>query len=180
MLDSHCHVNQLVYESDEEVDQVIERAKMAGVDTLITIGSGYGVAATTAAVYTAHRHSNVFASVGIHPHDASEWNDEVHRELHRLSADPKVVAIGEMGLDFYYKRSPREQQRMVFRQQIQLAKETNLPIIIHDRESNGETFDILCEEQAFGIRNYKSSISSNDDNIIIFIYFSSTRTSASF
>ena len=149
MLDSHCHVNELVYGSKTEVDQIINRAKQAGVKILVTIGSGYGVEASRSAVDTARRHSGVYASVGVHPHDAKEWNKQVRDGLLKHSMDEKVVALGEMGLDFHCDRSSRAQQRMVFREQLRLAKQYRLPIIIHDRDSNGEVLDILKQEKAF-------------------------------
>lgn len=149
LFDSHCHLDPEVYGGDAGVDAAIERARAAGVTRMVTIGSGYEVACAERAAAVAERHADVWFTVGVHPHDASHWNEEVSALIRRLSERQKCVAIGEMGLDFHYDKSPRDVQREVFRAQIRLALELNKPIVIHDRESHGETFQILCEERAF-------------------------------
>ena len=100
----------------------------------------------------AERHEGVWFTAGVHPHDASRWEADVEAALRALVGHPRLVALGEMGLDFHYDLSPREAQRAVFRAQIRLALEVGLPIVIHDRSSEGETLRILEEEGAFAGR----------------------------
>lgn len=147
-MDSHCHLDPSVYGGDREVDAVIHRARSAGVTRMTTIGSGYGLAGAEAAVGVAERHDNVWCTVGLHPHEAKDWA-AVRDRLIALAASPKVVAFGEMGLDFHYDLSPRDVQRRVLREQIAVAGDLGLPITIHDRDSDGETLDILDQESAF-------------------------------
>jgi TatD DNase family protein len=137
-----------VYGGDGDVDAVISREKSAGVSRITTIGSGYGLAGAQAAVHVAERHENVWCTIGLHPHEARDWS-EVRGLLVALAKHPKVVAFGEMGLDFHYDLSPRDVQRRVLREQVGVARSLGLPITIHDRDSNGETLDILETEGAF-------------------------------
>ena len=152
LFDSHCHLDADAFEDEAGVDAAIARAREAGVQRMLTIGSGYGLAGASRAVAVAERHADVWASVGVHPHDAKEWTPEEWAGMESLAAHPRVVAIGEMGLDFHYDNSPRDTQRAVFRTQIRAAKALEMPIIIHDRDSEGETFDILDEEEAWAGR----------------------------
>ncbi len=150
LFDSHCHLDPETYGGDAGVDAVIATARAAGVGRMLTVGSGYGEGAAARAVAVARRHPDVWASVGVHPHDAAVWTDAVEAALVTLAADPRVVAWGEVGLDFFYDNSPRDVQRRVLRRQIRIALDLELPLIIHDRDSGGETFAILEEEGAFG------------------------------
>lgn len=147
--DSHCHLDALAYGGDAGVDAVVARAAQAGVDRLITIGSGYELPCALRAAAVAERHPNVWFTVGLHPHDAKHWGPPAREALIELSRRPKCVGFGEMGLDFHYDHSPRDVQRSVFREQIRLAHEVRLPLVIHDRSSEGETLRILVEERAF-------------------------------
>jgi len=150
LFDSHCHLDVDAFDGAEGVDAAVQRAREAGVVRMITIGSGYGLAGAQRAVDVAARHDDVWASVGVHPHDAKEWTEEEWAAMVKLAEHPRVVALGEMGLDFHYDNSPRDVQRRVYRTQIQTAKQLQMPIIIHDRDSDGETLDILDEEDAWG------------------------------
>ena len=152
LFDSHCHLDPDVFGGDAGVDAAVERARAAGVARMVTIGSGYGLDSAARALQVVERHADVWASLGVHPHDASLWTPESGPLLRRLLAHPRVVAIGEMGLDFHYDNSPRDQQRAAFVAQIRLGLELGLPLVIHDRESGGETFDILRREGAFAGR----------------------------
>jgi TatD DNase family protein len=150
MIDSHCHLDTAVWGDDDGVDAVIARARAAGVDRMVTIGSGYGFESASRAVAVAERHPDcVRASVGLHPHDARLCTPESLAALLALADRPSVRALGEMGLDFHYDSSPRDVQRDVFRQQLRAARERSLPVIIHDRDSGGETLAILDEERAW-------------------------------
>jgi TatD DNase family protein len=149
MIDSHCHLDPTVFGGDEGVDAAVARAVAAGVSHMLTVGSGYGFDSADRALAVARRHPNVRCSVGLHPHDAAEFTAERFGALLALSESPEVLALGEMGLDYHYDRSPRDIQREAFRQQLRAAKTRRLPVIIHDRESGGETLAILREEAAF-------------------------------
>lgn len=147
--DSHCHLDVDAFVDEAGVDAAVDRARAAGVVRMITIGSGYGADSLRRAAAVAERHEGVWATVGVHPHDASGWSAEIDAALRDLARHPKVVALGEMGLDFHYDNSPRDAQREVFRLQLRMALELDMPIVIHDRSSEGETLRILCEERAF-------------------------------
>jgi len=148
--DSHCHLDPDVYGSDADVDAVVARAVEAGVAAMTTIGSGYGLRGAQAAAEVARRHpTRVWFTAGVHPHDAKLWSPEVRELLVTLSASEQCVALGEMGLDFHYDLSPRDQQRRVLREQVQLALTLEQPVVIHDRSAGRETLDILVEEGAF-------------------------------
>ena len=149
LFDSHCHLDPDAFDGADGVDAAVERAREAGVERMLAIGSGYGFESAERALTVACRHSDVWASVGLHPHDAALWTPERWATLIELAANPRVVAIGEMGLDFHYDNSPRDVQREVFRRQIRAAKSLDKPIIIHDRDSEGETMAILDEEDAW-------------------------------
>lgn len=152
LMDTHCHLDPLTYGGDEGVDEVVARAHGAGVGFLVTIGSGYGVDCIERARAVAARHPRVWFSAGLHPHDASHWSAEVIARLRAAASDPACVALGEMGLDFHYDKSPRDAQRDCLRAQIGLALELDLPIIVHDRDTDGETLRVLQEEGAFAGR----------------------------
>jgi TatD DNase family protein len=150
MIDSHCHLDPDVWGDHPGVDAVIARARAAGVERMVTIGSGYGFGSAFRAVAVARRHPDcIRAAVGLHPHDASDFTPERFAELLALADGPEVVALGEMGLDFHYDKSPRDVQRDVFRAQLRAARERRKPVVIHDRESEGETLAILDEERAW-------------------------------
>ncbi len=149
IFDSHCHIDPNTYGGDAGVEAVIQTARAAGVTRMLTVGAGYGDGCAARAVAVAERFDGVWASVGMHPHDAAQVDDAVMEGLVALTRSPKVVAWGEIGLDYFYDHSPREVQRSVFRRQIRQALELKLPIIIHDRDSEGEVMQILDEEQAW-------------------------------
>ena len=141
-IDSHCHIDGEQF--DEDRDEVVERARVAGVTAMLNIGTGDPHSDDfRRAVAVAEKYENVYASVGVHPHDAKLYDDKAERHLIELAASPKVIAWGEIGLDYYYDHSPRDVQRDVFRQQIRTAKELDLPIIIHSRDADEETVEIL-------------------------------------
>jgi TatD DNase family protein len=150
IFDSHCHLDPETYGGDAGVDAVVATATAAGVSRMLTVGSGYGEGTARRAVEVASRHPGVvWASVGVHPHDARHWSDELEAELRALARESTVVAWGEIGLDFYYDNSPRDIQRTVLREQIRIGLELELPLIIHDRDSGEETFKILEDSGAF-------------------------------
>ena len=146
VIDSHCHLDDERFEPDR--DAVIARALAAGVTRMVTIGASGGMQANHAALALAARHEGVFATVGIHPHEASAVSPAVIDEIARLARAPKVVALGETGLDYYYDNSPRPVQQQVFRQFIHLARALALPLVVHLRDAYEDALAILHEEHA--------------------------------
>lgn len=145
LFDTHAHLGlEDTYERD--LDEVLRRAEAAGVRYIATVG--IDLAESRRAVEIAEEHERVFAVVGIHPHEAKGLTKEVLGEMSLLAGRKKVVAYGEIGLDFYRNLSPKTAQFSAFREQIRLAKSLNLPIVIHDREAHEETLNILKEEKA--------------------------------
>ncbi len=143
--DSHAHLDGKRYDGDRT--EVLVRAKAAGVTTILAIGNGDGPGTNTldCAVKLAQQYECVYATVGIHPHEAQLAKQEDFDELDRLARDPKVIAWGEIGLDYFYDHSPREVQQRVFLQQMEMARSARLPIIVHCRPSdhNGNAWDDL-------------------------------------
>src|SRR5258706_6842455 len=146
LIDSHCHIDGEKFDGDR--DEVIQRAKDAGVAAMLNIGTGDPHSDDfLRAVAVAERYDNVYASVGVHRHDAKLYDDEAEAHLIDLvKSSERVIAWGEIGLDFHYDHSPRDVQIDVFRRQIRTAKKLDLPIIIHSREADDETVEILREE----------------------------------
>lgn len=144
LIDSHAHLDDARYDSDREA--VIARAQEAGVDCFLTVGCD--LATSRAAVDLADRYPFIYATVGVHPHEVKQIGDDWYDELRRLAKHQKVVAYGEIGLDYHYNHSPPKLQRERFREQILLARELQLPLIIHTREAQEDTVTILREEHA--------------------------------
>lgn len=146
LIDSHCHIDSRQFDADR--DEVVQRAKDAGVEFMLNVGTGDPHSDDfRRAAAVAEKYENVFASLGVHPHDAKLYNEAAEKHLVELaSSSKKVIAWGEIGLDFYYDHSPRDVQINVFRRQIGVAQELNLPIIVHSRDANDETVKILIEE----------------------------------
>ena len=132
-VDSHAHLDGKQFAADRE--QVIARAREAGVRTIVAIGNGDGPPHLDAGVKLADQYPFMYATVGIHPHEASLADEAAYAEMARLARHPKVIAWGEIGLDYYYDHSPRDVQQRVFERQMQLAAEARLPIVIHCRPS---------------------------------------------
>ncbi len=139
MIDTHCHLEMDAFDGDR--DDVIKRAREAGLEALLAVGSDFE--GNKGAVALAEGHDDIFAVVGMHPHDAKDFTPAVFNQIKIWSAHRKVVAIGEIGLDYHYDYSPREIQRDVFKQQLDFAKATGLPVVIHSREAKEDTLGIL-------------------------------------
>ena len=147
LVDTHCHLDPQYFPSGP--DEVLERARAAGVGGFIVIGVGADLAPARAAVALAKRVSDrAAAAVGVHPHDAFTLDDAAYAELASLAAEPEVVAIGEIGLDYHYDHSPRDVQRAAFARLVGLARELKKPIVIHTRNAPADTIDILTAEGA--------------------------------
>jgi TatD DNase family protein len=143
LVDSHCHLDLRQFDEDREA--VVARAEAAGVRILIN--PGVDLDSSKRALALAERHRGVYAAVGVHPNDCANFDDGTVAALRRLASHPKVVAIGEVGLDYYWKRVSREQQKAALGKQLALAAELGLPVILHSRDSNQ---DLLCELSQWG------------------------------
>lgn len=144
LIDTHAHLQDEDLKND--LEQVLARASAAGVEKIICVG--FDLKSSQEALNLARKYRQIYAVVGIHPHDAAGVDDRAIEKLYSLAKDPCVVAIGEIGLDFYRDLSPRDQQRQAFRQQIKLAQELGKPIVIHDRDAHQEVMDIIKKEKA--------------------------------
>jgi TatD DNase family protein len=141
LIDSHCHLDGKTFAAD--LDAVIGRARAAGVETLVAVGTGDGPPDLEAGVRLAEAYPFIYATAGVHPHDASKATEETWPELLALSGHPKVVALGEIGLDYHYNFSPPETQRAVFARQLEIAREAGLPVVIHTREAWADTVELI-------------------------------------
>ncbi len=143
-VDSHCHLDHRQFAG--ELDAILQRAAEAGVDRMLTIGTGEGPGDLDCALKIAARYRNVFATAGVHPHDASKADEHSLKWLQKLAGEEKLLAIGEIGLDYHYDFSPRDVQEQVFRRQLEIACESGKPVIIHTREAWDDTIHILREQ----------------------------------
>lgn len=144
LFDTHAHLNAEEYK--EDLDEVISRALEAGVSNMVVVG--FDRPTIEKAMELVDRYDFLYASVGWHPVDAIDMTEEDLDWIEELAAHPKVVALGEMGLDYHWDKSPKDIQKVVFRKQIQLARKVHLPIIIHNREATADIIEILKEEKA--------------------------------
>jgi TatD DNase family protein len=144
LIDSHTHVD--VPEFDADRDAMLARAQAAGVGTLLAIGNGPEVEKLGAPIPYAEAHDWIYASIGIHPHEAQNATPAHYAELERLARHPRVIAWGEIGLDYHYDHSPRDLQAQVFRQQLEQARAARKPIIIHCREAWSDCLKILDQD----------------------------------
>lgn len=144
LFDTHTHLTDVAFDEDRE--EVIRRAEQAGVSLMVNVGYSRETIPPTLAL--AEQHDSIYAAVGWHPQQAKEMTPQDLAWLEELAAHPKVVALGEMGLDYYWDTSPKEVQQTVFREQIALAKRVNKPIIIHNRDAHQDVVTILREENA--------------------------------
>jgi TatD DNase family protein len=142
--DSHCHLTM------SNAEENLGAARAARVGGFVVPGTNLDDAPQ--AIEIARQHGDVWAAVGFHPHDASRCDEAAFAEIVRLSADPRVVAIGEVGLDYHYMHSPRETQKSVLMRHVALAKERGLPVIVHNRESTDDMVDLLTSREASGVR----------------------------
>ncbi|MDO5689585.1 MAG: TatD family hydrolase [Tissierellia bacterium] len=143
LIDSHAHLDDPRF--DEDRDQLITQLNELGVDLVINPGADR--TSSEKAISLSEIYENIYAAVGTHPHDADGFTEEDFAYYKQAASLPKVVAIGEIGLDYYYDNSPRELQKTVFRRQLELAEEVQLPVLIHSREADQDTFALLEEFQ---------------------------------
>lgn len=151
-IDSHAHLEGRKFDSDRA--EVLQRAREAGVERILAIGSGTGPGTLDCAIKIAEQHDWIFATLGIHPHEAKLAGEADYAEMEQLARHPKIMAWGEIGLDYFYDHSPRDVQKEVFRRQMEQARAAKLPIIIHCRPSNSsenawdDTIQMLGEHWA--------------------------------
>ena len=144
-IDSHAHIDGPEFDADR--DQIIERAQTAGVSVILNVGTGDPHSgAFERAIALGQEHDSVYTAIGTHPHDARLYDDEAEEKIKTLVHNERVLAWGEIGLDFHYDNSPRDVQVAVFRRQLQAARECDLPVVIHTREAESETIEILKSE----------------------------------
>ncbi|WAA12331.1 TatD family hydrolase [Fervidibacillus halotolerans] len=159
LFDTHAHLNADQYE--EDVEEVIQRAKDAGVENMVIVG--FDRKTIERAMELVETYDHLYACIGWHPVDAIDCTEEDLLWIERLSSHPKVVALGEMGLDYHWDKSPKEIQKDVFRKQIQLAKKVKLPIVIHNREATEDVIKILKEEHAEEVGGIMHSFSGSPE-----------------
>lgn len=145
LIDSHAHLEMKEFNPDRE--EVIERARQAGVSYIVTVGTN--LAQSRKALSLARQHENIYATIGVHPHDVARADSKTFDDLCEIARDPKVVAYGEIGLDFFRNISPREKQIEMFNLQLELAVQLKLPVIIHDRDAHEQTLRMV---KASGVR----------------------------
>ena len=156
-IDSHTHLDDERFDSDR--DLVIKNLKANGIDLVVNIGAD--IASSISTMNLAKTHENIYAAVGVHPHSVSELVGVGLDEIENLARQDKAVAIGEIGLDYYYENSPKNLQKEYFIEQIRLAKKLDLPIVIHSREAVKDTLDIIKSEKSSNLRGVMHCFSSS-------------------
>jgi len=146
IIDSHCHIDTEGFDADRH--EVMARAKAAGVNQMIVIGAGGSLEHCERALSLVNAHPHLWATIGIHPHHAGACDEETLEAISKRAKEPKVIAIGETGLDFYYDSAPREAQVKAFRAFIRMAHRHQLPLVLHIRDAHSEAKRILREERA--------------------------------
>ena len=155
-IDSHCHVTM-----SEGGEAALDRARMAGVGSFLVPATS--LADASSVIRVAEAHDDVWAALGFHPHEARDFDEAAEDEIRRLARHDRVKAIGEIGLDYHYDRSPRDVQRDVLVRHIEIARDLDLPVIIHNRESTEDMLDILRVESMRGLRGVFHSFTESDE-----------------
>lgn len=172
LFDTHAHLDDEKFDQDR--DEVIKRCKEEGVELILNAGSN--IATSIKSISLAKQYDYIYAAVGVHPHDASSMDKDSIGVLAELAANPKVKAIGELGLDYHYDFSPREVQKRRFIEQIDLARQLKLPIIVHDRESHADVMDIFrkCSVKQVGgvVHSFSGSVEMAMECLKLGLYLS--------
>ncbi len=156
LVDTHCHLDFNSFDDDREA--VLERAESAGVVRILN--PGIDIPSSRAAVSLADNHVIVYAAIGVHPNDALSWSTDSAHELEELTEHPKVVAVGEIGLDYYRDRAPRELQKKIFIEQLSIAADKSLPVVIHNREATEDILAIL-EDWTFDLKRSNATLAQS-------------------
>lgn len=164
-IDSHSHLDDERFNEDRDI--LIKSLKENKIDLAINVGADLQTSINS--VKLADQYDNIYATIGVHPHSASEVTEETLNQFREMAKNDKVVAIGEIGLDFYYDNSPRDLQRKWFKEQLILAKELKLPVVIHSRDATKETFDIIKEAQDGTLRGVLHCFSGSVEVAIEYI-----------
>ena len=146
LIDSHCHLDSAEFDADR--DEVIQRALDSGVEHMLAIGTGSGPPDLEAGIRLAERHAAFYATVGVHPHNAAQASQTDLRRLEHLLSHPRVIALGEIGLDYHYDFSPRDTQKSIFIEQMSIAAAARKPIVIHTREAWDDTLALIEQHWA--------------------------------
>jgi TatD DNase family protein len=165
LIDTHAHLFFDNYKDD--IDEVIARAKETGVDYIVIPATDLKTARE--AISLAEKYEQVYATVGVHPHDSKDWDESLIPEIEKLAKHPKVVAIGEIGLDYYYDFSPQDQQIKAFKSQLDLAIKMELPVVIHNRDSDGDMMDIIQSFCGSGLKAQFHCFNGSLDDAIEFM-----------
>ncbi len=167
--DSHAHYDDKAFEGDR--DELLASLPEGGISYVVNAGDS--LKSSRAAVALAEKYNFLYAAVGFHPHNADEFTDGGGEEISKLAKHPKVVAIGEIGLDYYYDNSPRDIQKEVFVRQIQIAKEAGLPIIVHNREAHRDILEILKDAGVSGVMHcFSGSVETAREALGLGMYIS--------
>lgn len=169
LVDSHAHVTGKKFDSDRA--QVLERARAAGVAALVEVGCDLDDSARAVGFARAHAAGSpaVYAVVGVHPHEARHWDERSPAALRSLALEPRVVALGEMGLDYYYDHSPRDVQRRVFEAQLALALELDKPAVLHVRDAHAEALEVLRAHPSPRRRGVAHCFSGNPETALDYV-----------
>ena len=147
LFDTHCHINDRQF--DEDRSEVIARMKECGIEKAVVVGDACNDGSDVLTLSS--NHSFLYAAYGLHPHDADQWSEEIKHRIAEKLSEPKIVALGEIGLDYHYDFSPRETQKTVFSKQLALAHELNKPVILHIREAHGDAYEMLTQGRKQGL-----------------------------
>lgn len=168
LVDSHAHLDDSAFDADREA--VIERARAAGLRYLLTIGSGTTPETLGAGVAIAEKYDWMYATVGVHPHEARHFGDAHIAALQALARHQKVLAVGEIGLDYYYDHSPRDVQRAVLIRQLELAREVKLPVVIHCRDAWADLQEVVAAHwKSWGLRGILHCFSGSRNDAFEFM-----------
>jgi len=171
MIDSHCHLDDAAFDADRE--ETIQRALDAGVELMVAVGTGKGPPDLEAGIRMADAHSQFLATIGVHPHDAAKATPDTFVRLEELLAHAKIVALGEIGLDYHYDFSPREVQRDVFARQLDIAARCHKPIVIHTREAWDDTLALIREHCVTGIMHcFTGNVAQAEQSLALGFYLS--------
>ncbi len=167
LVDTHCHLTDRAF--DEDRDLAIARALAAGVSHIVAVGGGGPIEESEKAALLAGRYGHIRATAGIHPHDASDYDDTVEERIRKLLDRPEVVAVGETGLDYHYEHSSRQQQRQALGRQLALAVETGLPVVLHCREAEGDMREIIAAATTGALRGVVHCFTGNYDDAVWYL-----------
>jgi TatD DNase family protein len=167
LIDSHAHIQGKEYAGEAEA--VISRARVAGVEAILAVGGAGEMSSNHDAVALADLYENIYATVGMHPHDAKDVGPAELKNLRDLTVHPKVVAVGEAGLDYYYSHSPHDVQRRVFIDFIHLARQTGLPLVVHERDAAKDAAQILHSEGNGDLRGVIHCFTGNYEAACVYL-----------